>query len=61
VVEDAEKGIIAARAAVLGSRWRRAASARAALGELQFAAFWDEGRAMTPEQAVNYALTTGSD
>jgi len=29
---------------------------RAELGEEQFAIVWDEGRAMTLEQAITYAL-----
>jgi hypothetical protein len=29
---------------------------RAALGEEVFTAAWAEGRAMTPEQAISYAL-----
>ena len=35
---------------------RELAAARAALGDLEFAAAWAEGRAMTLEQAVAYAL-----
>jgi non-specific serine/threonine protein kinase len=34
----------------------RVAAARARLGEEAFAAAWAEGRAMTPEQAIEYAL-----
>jgi hypothetical protein len=32
------------------------AAARVRLGEIAFAMAWDEGRAMSPEQAVAYAL-----
>jgi len=35
---------------------QRVASARAALGDANFAAAWAEGRAMTLEQAIEYAL-----
>ncbi len=42
---------------------RRLGALRAQLGEPAFAAAWDEGRAMTVEQAITYALeatqTTG--
>ena len=37
------------------------ASVREALGENAFAAAWDAGRAMTREQAVEYALSTADD
>jgi tetratricopeptide (TPR) repeat protein len=40
---------------------RSVAAARAALGEESFAAAWSEGRAMTLEQAIEYALTGASD
>jgi hypothetical protein len=33
-------------------------SARAALGDTGYEAAWSEGRAMTLEQAIEYALTT---
>jgi hypothetical protein len=36
-------------------------AARATLGEDLFAATWTEGRAMTLEQAIAYALEEGSD
>jgi non-specific serine/threonine protein kinase len=36
-------------------------AARAALGEQAFAADWAEGQAMTPEQALDYALTAEAD
>ena len=32
------------------------AAARKVLGNDAFAAAWDDGRAMTPDQAVEYAL-----
>jgi hypothetical protein len=35
---------------------RYVAPPRAALGEGQFDALWEEGRAMTVAQAINYAL-----
>jgi hypothetical protein len=35
---------------------RRVASAKVALGETGFEATWAEGRAMTLEQAIEYAL-----
>ncbi|MGQ0569585.1 MAG: ATP-binding protein [Armatimonadota bacterium] len=34
--------------------------ARASLGDTAFAAAWDQGRAMTLEQAIEYALTAGT-
>jgi non-specific serine/threonine protein kinase len=37
---------------------RRVASARAGLGEAAFGAAWSEGRSMTLEQAVEYALAS---
>jgi non-specific serine/threonine protein kinase len=37
------------------------ATARAALGESAFAAAWAEGKAMTPEQALEYALAEEAD
>jgi hypothetical protein len=36
---------------------RTVAAAHAALSEATFAALWEEGRALTLEQAVAYALT----
>ncbi len=36
------------------------AAVRAALGQEPFSAAWDEGRAMTLEQAIEYALDTSS-
>jgi hypothetical protein len=36
---------------------RRLASTRSGLGEAAFATAWAEGRAMTLEQAIEYALT----
>ena len=38
---------------------KQMASVREALGEEAFAAAWDAGRAMTWEQAVEYALSEG--
>jgi hypothetical protein len=35
--------------------------ARAVLGEAAFVARWNEGQAMTPEQAVAYALEADAD
>jgi predicted ATPase/class 3 adenylate cyclase len=43
-----------------GAFHRNAAPARAALGEERFAAAWDEGRAMSLEQAVAFALEDSS-
>jgi non-specific serine/threonine protein kinase len=45
----------------MNARWRAVyegslASARAALGEETFAPLWTEGRAMTREQVIGYAL-----
>jgi hypothetical protein len=40
---------------------REVAAVRAALGEEAFAAAWAEGRAMSPEQAVQYALDERAD
>jgi hypothetical protein len=37
------------------------AAARLALGETEFAAAWADGRAMTPEQALEYALAEEAD
>jgi non-specific serine/threonine protein kinase len=37
------------------------AAARLALGETAFVAAWAEGRAMTPKQALEYALAEGAD
>ena len=37
------------------------ASAGGTLGEEAFEAAWAEGRAMTPEQAIEYALTEDSN
>jgi non-specific serine/threonine protein kinase len=39
--------------------YRGVAAARAGLDEADFAAAWAEGRAMTPEEAVEYALSEG--
>ena len=39
----------------------RRASLRAELGEAQFAAKWEEGRTMTMDQAIAYALTDSGD
>jgi len=36
-------------------------STRAVLGEPAFAAAWAEGRAMTPEQAIEYALAASNE
>jgi hypothetical protein len=38
---------------------RTVSEARAALGEAAFAAAWAEGRAMSLDQAVEYALSEG--
>ena len=52
----------------IGSPWspaeqeeidQQVAAVREALGEAAFAAAWDAGRAMTWEQAVEYALAEG--
>jgi tetratricopeptide (TPR) repeat protein len=40
---------------------RRLVSTRSALGEAAFTAAWAEGRAMTLEQAIEYALNVASD
>src|SRR5688500_11610141 len=37
------------------------AAARQLLNDETFAIVWDEGKGMTPEQAVAYALTASSD
>jgi non-specific serine/threonine protein kinase len=37
------------------------AAAHAGLGEAAFEAAWAEGRAMTPEEAVEYALSKGEE
>jgi tetratricopeptide (TPR) repeat protein len=47
--------------ALKSERDQRLAVARAALGEEAFAAAWAEGQAMTPEQALEYALAEGAD
>ncbi len=41
-----------------GDHERRGATTREGLGDAAFAAAWAEGRAMTLEQAIEYALTT---
>lgn len=43
------------------TRERLIAQAREQLGEAAFAAKWAEGRAMTMEQAVAYALESAAD
>jgi hypothetical protein len=40
---------------------RHVGAARAALGEAAFAAAWAEGRAMTWEQGIRYALEKAPD
>jgi hypothetical protein len=56
-VTTLREAIGAARPPVAQERFdREVAEARVALGEIAFAVAWDEGRVLTLEQAIEYAL-----
>jgi hypothetical protein len=54
-----ESATVLDRAVADGEFTQSIAAARAQLGEAAFTAVWAEGRAMTTEQAIQYALEEG--